>query len=1501
MRRMLLVGLLSLIVTLVWFLFPGTAFAENWSQVGSGGIDGNYDYASTAYCTTVFDSCLYAGAAHTDGCYVWRFDGSSWTKACDAGFGDPANSEVSSLAEYGGDLYAGTYKNTGGEVWRYDGPGPSDWTMVSSGGFGDSNNRRIQELAEYGGYLYAGTSNTSTGCELWRTQAAGGPPYSDWVQVNSDGFGTASNQGIFSMLEYSGHLHVGTYNSSTSCQIWTTLGIGGPPYTDWTKVNSDGFGDPGNSMAQSMVIFNGELHVGTQNGNGCQVWKTAATGGPPYTDWTKVNGDGFGTNQNYEATSMAVYGAVLYVGTWNGTTGCEVWSSNGTGGPPYSDWSQVNASGFGSGDDIPQAYSMSVYGTDLYTSAGVEVWKYNGSSWAMVNIYGFTTNINMNVSCMTEFNGDFYAATYSGLGCGVWRYDGSSWAQVNSDGFGDRGNIYARSMCVYGGYLYVGTFQQDACEVWRTGGVGGPPYTDWVQVNADGFGDLNNHSAHSMATYGGELYVGTYKWPDSTCEVWKTAASGGPPYTDWVQVNADGFGDASNWGAYSLLSFNHDATDYLYVGVGNNSTGVEIWRTAAAGGPPYSDWTQVNNDGWGGVANRYPYAMVEYDGKMYVGTGLNSLVFQTAGAGGPPYTDWTAVNASDFGDVFNNGTYSLAVFDDLLYAGTYNTNSGCEVWRYNGSGWTQANTDGFGNVNNYSAEAMHGYGSRLLVGTFNQEEGCDVWAAEVPSIVSATPVHGKLGENLEVDIVGNLTNFDGTSTASFGPEITVNSTTFVNATHVTANITIPGNTVAPVGSWDVNVTTGAETPVPLSGGFTVDPEPTITSVDPVVGDTGTDVTITGYGFGNVRNTSYVSFGSVQASEYSAWDWQSVTCKVPDGAVGITDVSLTTWFGGTSNAEQFTVTPGIDEIDPTSGYRGEVVTIDGSGFGDTRGTSSVKFGSQACGSTDYVSWSSGRVRAKVPAGATTGQVKVTTSGGMSNGVNFTVLEVPRIYSIVPSVVSPGAQVEIRGIGFGDTGGAGPRSGLGAESYVAFGGSRVTEYSLWSDTKIKCTVPADATSCDVVVVTGWGSSDPKEVTVVYPTWYLAEGTTAWGFSTYVSIVNPNDSAVTVDLIFMPTGETNQVQTISMPANSRATVNPADTLGARDFSTKVSCRDGETIAADRTMSWTGPTSSTPECHCSVGVTSPEETWYLPEGSTNWGFETWLLIQNPNGTEAHCTVTYMIEGQGPTDVSHEVPPNSRATFNMAEDIGNKDASIKVTSDQDVIPERAMYRNDRREGHDSIGTTSPAADYYLAEGTTAWGFTTYVLVQNPNPTDIAVNVTYMTGTGPVPHPENPITMPANSRKTIRVNDYLPDRDFSTRVSGSAPVIAERAMYWDAGTGEACHDSIGMSSPHMTFYLPDGEAGPEVETWTLVQNPNGTDVTVTITYMTPDGTGNVTKIETIPANSRSTFGMASHSGLTGRASIVVQAPEGGRPIMVERAMYWNSRGAGTDTIGGYGD
>ncbi|MBU1943507.1 MAG: hypothetical protein KKE36_07540, partial [Actinobacteria bacterium] len=443
-------------------------------------------------------------------------------------------------------------------------------------------------------------------------------------------------------------------------------------------------------------------------------------------------------------------------------------------------------------------------------------------------------------------------------------------------------------------------------------------------------------------------------------------------------------------------------------------------------------------------------------------------------------------------------------------------------------------------------------------------------------------------------------------------------------------------------------------------------------------------------------------------------------------------------------------------------------------------------------------------------------------------------------------------------------------------------------------------------------GWSYGGIETFTTVSrvtpTTWYLAEGTTDWGFSTSITVTNPNNRVVDLDITYMPCDAEAGNEEIQVPPLSQTTLTNDHLLtvvGKNDFSTRIECAGGYPMAVDRTMTWIGPGALSPEGHSSIGVTEPSTTWYMPEGTSDWGFETWLLIQNPNDGPANCTITYMVEGGTPVVKTEAVPASSRRSYSMFDHAGIVDASIQVASDKPVICERSVYRHNRREGHESIGTTAPAPAYYLAEGTTDWGFTTYVLIQNPNPGPVDVNVTYLTGEGEKAHPRNPVHIEASSRKTIRVNDFLPGSDFSTKVesTGNAPIIAERAMYWGEGTtfGEACHDSIGLCEPHTTFYLPDGQADSSCETWTLVANPNSEDVKVTIAYLTATGEGNVTEVETIPANTRRTFNMAWHSGLAGRASIVVTCTTSGKKIMAERAMYWHERGAGTDTVGGTGD
>jgi hypothetical protein len=431
-----------------------------------------------------------------------------------------------------------------------------------------------------------------------------------------------------------------------------------------------------------------------------------------------------------------------------------------------------------------------------------------------------------------------------------------------------------------------------------------------------------------------------------------------------------------------------------------------------------------------------------------------------------------------------------------------------------------------------------------------------------------------------------------------------------------------------------------------------------------------------------------------------------------------------------------------------------------------------------------------------------------------------------------------------------------------------------------------------------------------------WYLAEGSTAWGFYTRVTIENPNNSRLHARLTYMTRDGEVDGGVVSLAPESQTTINPADVLGQTDFSTRVKCVEGDPIAVDRTMTWTSYDQSRPygpdtsmisepypyyygydEGHSSVGVTAPTTTWYLPEGCSAYGFETWLLIQNPNVGRARCTITYMTEDAGPIKVVKYVAGGFRASFNMKDDIGEKSASIEVDSDVPVIPERATYKNNRRAGSDSIGATTPAQDYYLAEGTTAWGFTTFLLVQNPNGSPVQVTVYCRTPKGE--KVLDPIKVLANSRRTIKVNDLLPNTDVSFRVHGSAPIVAERSMYWDNGTGEASHDAIGMPSLHMRFYLPDGNAD-ERDTWTLVDNPNPAPVKIEIAYFCEAGIGDVWFTDTIPARSRKSYNMSDRLPY-GRASTRVTSLSSGRKIMVERSMYWYGRGAGTNTIGAFSD
>jgi YD repeat-containing protein len=162
------------------------------------------------------------------------------------------------------------------------------------------------------------------------------------------------------------------------------------------------------------------------------------------------------------------------------------------------------------------------------------------------------------------------------------------------------------------------------------------------------------------------------------------------------------------------------------------------------------------------------------------------------------------------------------------------------------------------------------------------------------------------------------------------------------------------------------------------------PPPSLTSLSPNLGPVGLSVTLTGSNFGSVQGGSSVTFNGTAATAASSWSPTSISAFVPTGAT--TGPVVVNVGGQASNSLSFTLTPQITSLSPNAGMPNEVVTITGTNFGVTQGTSTVKFNGITASPT---SWNTTTIVAPVPAATTTGTVVVTVGGQASNGAVFTV--------------------------------------------------------------------------------------------------------------------------------------------------------------------------------------------------------------------------------------------------------------------------------------------------------------------------------------------------------------------------------------------------------------------------------------------------------------------------------------------------------------------------------
>ena len=234
-----------------------------------------------------------------------------------------------------------------------------------------------------------------------------------------------------------------------------------------------------------------------------------------------------------------------------------------------------------------------------------------------------------------------------------------------------------------------------------------------------------------------------------------------------------------------------------------------------------------------------------------------------------------------------------------------------------------------------------------------------------PAIASISPTTGKVSGSVVITGSGFIDTTD-VAFSSVSATFVIDSDTQITATVPNGALTGKISVIGPGGTAVSSAT------------FKV--QPSITGFSPTSGPVGTAVVIAGSAF---TGATAVTFNGIAAA-FTVDSYSQITATVPCcGASG--KIKVTTPGGSGSSQASYKVPASITGFTPGSGPVGTTVVITGIAF-----TGATAVAVNGIVATTFTVDSDTQITVVVPAGATTGKIKVTTGGGaVSSSTNFTV--------------------------------------------------------------------------------------------------------------------------------------------------------------------------------------------------------------------------------------------------------------------------------------------------------------------------------------------------------------------------------------------------------------------------------------------------------------------------------------------------------------------------------
>ena len=318
-------------------------------------------------------------------------------------------------------------------------------------------------------------------------------------------------------------------------------------------------------------------------------------------------------------------------------------------------------------------------------------------------------------------------------------------------------------------------------------------------------------------------------------------------------------------------------------------------------------------------------------------------------------------------------------------------------------------------------------------------------------------------------------------------------------------------------------------------------------------------------------------------------------------------------------------------------------------------------------------------------------------------------------------------------------------------------------------------------------------------------------------------------------------------------------------------------------------------------AGATGPSKLWYLAEGYDNGSFSDEVVIMNPANATATIDVRFLPFNNQPVQETRFVmPAHSNISIDASQYIARQSFSTIVTSDQNIVVERAMrFGSNGRGADDKIGSNSASTVWYFAYGASAPNSQTFFTILNPNQASPAAVTATFFDQGGRPVGSTTVVIDALHRGNIKLNDVLGTAQVATVLTSNVPVVIERPVYQSSANLNSAPSgdvAFGRNSGGRSWAFPKVSTGSGDSSQIYLFNPGVHTAEVRITFYASTG-ATVTQQLSVPANSDVVVNANTLSGLPAGLLGAVLTSTNGQPFVADETTL--NAGAGQfDSVAG---